>query len=325
MKTKIVYVLVSAEKDCYLEQAYVSMTSVRQYMPNASITLLVDTKTKNSFVGERAKMTSLANDIISIDLDPDIAANKRSRFLKTSARLHISGDYLFIDTDTIIAKDLSSIDDTDADMAACWDSHSPFKTNPYREMCISHGKRLNWPIENEETYFNSGVIYVKETPQAYDFYKKWHQNYLDGTQKRVFMDQPSFAKTNYEMGHVIKTLPDVWNCELKHGIKFLRDAYIVHYLCTNKEGGEAYLLNNQDVFDKIKETGEIPEDVKKTINDPFCGLPNVSWLRSIEELTRHQNRCSQMLESILNRPKLFYILEKILAVRAKIKASITHF
>ena len=319
MKTKIVYVLVSTEKDCYLEQAYVSMTSLRQHMPDVSITLLVDTKTKNSFVGERAKMASLASDIISIDLDPNIAANKRSRLLKTSARLHISGDYLFIDTDTIIARDLSNIDDTNTDIAACWDSHSPFKTNPYRDMCISHGKRLNWPIENEESYFNSGVIFVKDSPQAHEFYKKWHQNYLEGTEKRVFMDQPSFAKTNYEMGHIVKTLPDVWNCELKHGIRFLRDAYIVHYLCTNKEGGEAFLLNNLDVFEKIKETGELPEEVIKTINDPFCGLPNVSWLRSIDDLTRHQNRCSQMLESILNRPKLFRTLEKILVVRAKIK------
>ena len=41
MKTKIVYVLVSTDKDFYLEQAYVSMYSAKYHMPDAHIALLV--------------------------------------------------------------------------------------------------------------------------------------------------------------------------------------------------------------------------------------------------------------------------------------------
>lgn len=42
MKTKIIYVLVSNENDCYLEQALVSIYSLRLYNPDANLLLLVD-------------------------------------------------------------------------------------------------------------------------------------------------------------------------------------------------------------------------------------------------------------------------------------------
>lgn len=41
MKTKIIYVLVSNENDCYLEQALVSIYSLRLYNPDANLLLLV--------------------------------------------------------------------------------------------------------------------------------------------------------------------------------------------------------------------------------------------------------------------------------------------
>lgn len=38
------------------------------------------------------------------------------------------------------------------------------------------------------------------------------------------MDQPAFAKTNYMLNHPVQTLDNVWNCELKHGVKYLKEA-----------------------------------------------------------------------------------------------------
>ena len=40
MKTKIIYVLVSNENDCYLEQALVSIYSLRLYNPDANLLLV---------------------------------------------------------------------------------------------------------------------------------------------------------------------------------------------------------------------------------------------------------------------------------------------
>ncbi len=276
MKTKIVYVLVSSDKDIYLEQAYISMSSLKHHMPDAHITLLTDKLTETSFTGIRKKEVELADEIVVVDLDgKKLTAQQRSRQLKTSVRNHIKGDFLFVDCDTVITQPLDEIDNTDAIIAACRDTHSEFLNNPYRNLCLRHGHLLGWPIDSEKDYFNSGVIYVKDTPEAHEFYNRWNENLNKGYSSKVFMDQPSFAKTNYEMGHIVKHLPDVWNCELKHGIRYLKDAKIVHYLSTSPsryQDKQLFLLNERDALMEVKVTGMISDEIKSIMDDPFVGL-----------------------------------------------------
>lgn len=53
MKTKIVYVLVSDEKDLYLEQAWLSVYSLRLHNPTAYVVVLMDDNTERSLVGKQ--------------------------------------------------------------------------------------------------------------------------------------------------------------------------------------------------------------------------------------------------------------------------------
>lgn len=276
-KLSILYVLTSSERDVYLEQAYVSMYSVKHHNPTAHITLLVDQITAESFVGVRRKEICFADEVIVVDLPRELDGQRRSRMLKTSARKHVKGDFLFIDCDTIVVQPLDDILDVDAEMAACYDSHCvDFKESPYYKGNVSMGLKLNMPeIVDEEHYFNSGVILVRDTELAHRFYEKWNANLLFGVERGVLMDQPSFAKTDFEMGHVVKQLNDVWNVELKHGVKFLRDAKVVHYLCTNRSKNrerQFFIMNDIEVLSSIKKEAIIPQEIIDTINDPFNGL-----------------------------------------------------
>lgn len=288
MKTKIVYILVSSSDDIYLEQAYVSMYSVKYYMPDAHIFLLMDRQTEMSLTSVRSGGLKYVDEVISVDVEKDYSPQQRSRILKTSVRKYVEGDFLFIDTDTIVTKPLYKIDFMKSDLAACWDTHAPFLENPYRNMCIEHGKRLGWPIEKEKVYFNTGVIYVKDNEYTHKFYELWNMNWLEGCKKGVNMDQPSFAQTNYMFGHPVQTLDDVWNCELKHGIRFLKDAKIVHYLCTNVSKGDdkqIFVLNERRTFEDMLESDlEIPALVKEIVIDPFQGLSSVTQLFSGNDL-----------------------------------------
>lgn len=282
MKTQLVYVLVSSSKDIYLEQAYVSMLSAKHHMPSVHIVLIVDKITNDTFVGVRAKESAIADEIIVVDLDASLSAQKRSRLLKTSVRNCVSGDILFIDCDTIIVKPLDEIDFICADIAACWDSHTPFQQNPYYRKCLKDARAFDWPIEQEEFYFNSGVIYSKDNERARSFFKKWSDNYERGTKKNVFMDQPSLAFTNFELGHQICKLADEWNCEFKHGMKFFKDAKVVHYLCTNENNGKLppFVLNDKRVFENIKQSAEVPSDILALFDNPSKGIASVSCLIS---------------------------------------------
>ena len=71
------YVLVSTDKDFYLEQAYVSMYSAKYYMPDAHIAFLVDRLTEESFVGKRKEMLKYVDELVVVDLDMNLPGKKR--------------------------------------------------------------------------------------------------------------------------------------------------------------------------------------------------------------------------------------------------------
>lgn len=310
MNTKVVYVLVSSQQDIYLEQALVSMHSLRRHTPDAHIALITDQLTADSFTGIREKIIQYVDELIVGDLDYEkLNAQQRSRQLKSTVRNRIKGDYLYIDCDTIIAQPLDSIDNITASIAACRDTHSDFINNPYRDMCIRHGHLLEWSIDNESEYFNSGVIYVKDNAKTHEFYHRWNENLNKGYEKKVFMDQPSFAKTNYEMGHIIEQLPDVWNCQLKHGIRYLKDAMIVHYLCTNPsvcQNKQLFLLNEKDILMKLKNTGEVNEEIGEVIKDPFKGLAEVTHCFAGEDIFFFHTDSYKYLRARYHRDKISF-------------------
>ena len=75
---------------------------------------------------------------------------------------------------------------------------------------------------------------------------------------------------------------------MKHGVKYLKEAKIVHYLCTNiskNNDRQVFILNEKSVFlDIIANNGEIPLLIKDTIVDPFQGLSSVTHLFSGNDL-----------------------------------------
>lgn len=262
------------------------MISAHRNSPNIKITLLIDDKTNQSLTGIRRKFADEADEIIVIPIEDGFSAMERSRILKTSTRLHVSGDFLFIDTDTIVVRPLDELDTLAGPIMACNDSHSVFKDNPYKPLALKDGKALEWPIENETSYFNSGVIFVKDCEETHSFFKLWHETWLKGRENGVKMDQPSFAKTNYLLGHPIKPLDDVWNVEILHGTKYLGGAKILHYLCTNNDGASRlFLLRDKSVLMTVKESGEITPEISAALDDIFSGIDSFSTI-----LTQQQTK-----------------------------------
>lgn len=307
MKTKLVYVLTSTPNDIYLEQAYISMFSARYYNPGVHIVLLTDTVTSSSLVGVRKKEVELADEIIKVDIDTSkFNGQKRSRILKTSARQYVKGDYLFIDTDTIISKSLEDIDKCPYEIAACVDCHCDFQKSPFYKMNSDMAEKMGYSLKKETLFFNSGVIFCKDTQAAHDFYRLWNENLHQGHKVGITMDQPAFQKANLEMGHIVNRLDDHWNCQLHYGMAYFGRANIIHYLSTTRMHNEMrglFLLNDDTPFLAIKENGEIPKEVKDAIVNPETGIryPNQTFCegggignsdKSIQIYTDTSGQCS---------------------------------
>lgn len=238
MNTQIVYVIVSDENDSLLEQTLTSVCSLRMHTPDAKVFLITDRSTDNTLAGERAKILNYITEKKVIDIPDGYTKVQRSRYLKTSLRQYIQGDFLYVDSDTIIIRDLADADALKMEMGAVLDGHLMYSKHPaYDKRSIK--KRLlkiNMNLSGiNDRYFNGGVQFVRDTPRTRLLYKEWHKAWQESISLGVNRDQPALAKANYLCGNIIEELPNLWNFQThSYSMTYYQDnAYILHYFASN--------------------------------------------------------------------------------------------
>jgi len=266
---KYLYILSSNDTDFLLEQALLSINSLRVQMPDAFISLLVDDITASNLNGKRGEIINLVNEYQVITIEKKFNKKARSRYLKTTMRRYIEGDFLYIDNDTIITDSLSDIENTDCDIGAVLNLHlkiSEYKK--YSKLTLQdireRDKKLGFVSTfNSNTHFNGGIIFCRDNAAAHNFFAEWHLLWLYCHEKGNTNDQQSFNQTNYSLGNIIHELEGIWNCQiLKDGaIRFLHNSRIIHYFAS-KEIEKVFLLANADIMKKIKETGAVDDNIK---------------------------------------------------------------
>ena len=265
MQTKLVYVLTCAEEATYIEQALMSVWSARSHNEDAYIVLLVDDKTNELLVDKRSEILQYIREKIVIEFaDSSLSMMYRSRYIKTQVRELVDGNFLFIDSDTIINNTLVEIDNISFDVAAVPESNLPierFHPMLYQPMC-ENANKIGWKYEGEEYYFSSGVIYVKDTPDTHRLFKLWHKYWKEGLEKGISIDQPSLARANIECGHIIQKIDNKWNCIMFTYPRKAQSAYILHYASYRNMS----FLFTKRVLQYIKENG-LTEYIKKYILD----------------------------------------------------------
>lgn len=290
MKTKLVYVVTCAEDAKYIEQTLVAVWSARYHNPDAHIVLITDDETDKLFVGKRAEILNYISEKVVVPFeDKSLNPGYRSRWLKTSVRNLIKGDYLFIDCDTIVQKSLAEIDNFECEVGASLESNlkvCDFCDDLYRFT----GNKLavvGVDITKEEFYYCSGVMYVKDTPKAYELYKRWHEVWEESHANVSILDQPALTRANVEMGHIIQRIPDAYNCILFTHPASLREAYILH-ISVFKEPSSLFSLR---VLKYIRENGLADKELQEMILKPWTTIMPFDYiLKHSTWRERHQWR-----------------------------------
>lgn len=271
MKTKIVYCLTSDCKDFYYEQMLISLYSLRKHNPDASVAVVCDEFTNELILKRRKSFAEFNAEIIQVDdMPPTWDKKVKSRYIKTHLREIVSGDYLFIDVDTIICAPLDCVDDLDCTVGAVHDSHvlRPIPITPKyggEEWICREAEKAKKNIEGL-VHFNSGVFYVKDVSEAYKLYKQWAEIHEECLKHDVYCDQLPLMLANKEVGEVITPIDPTMNCQTiwAEGIKILPEAKIVHYFPRQRKN----ILASQWILSPIKEFDRIPNTIKWVINNP---------------------------------------------------------
>lgn len=283
---KIVYVITSTDSDLILEQFWISVVSLKAHTPNALVTILTDVITRETFSSSphRSKIASLADEIIAIDLDKSLDGKTRSRHLKTSMGNIIKGDFLFLDTDTIICEDISDLKKCDGVLSAVLNQHVLVGSSKgWDERSLLRPiNKMGYHAGPNGAHFNSGVIFIHDTDSSHEFFTLWHDLWLETCKKGIVFDQISFNEANYRLKGVIKEISGVWNVQHNRNARYIAEAKILHYLTFNsttagKSGRDElfFQIANSGMIGKVKECDELPNDITKLLDDPkspdaFC-------------------------------------------------------
>lgn len=274
---KFVYVLSSDEKDYFCEQCMISMLSLRKHNSDAQIILLMDDKTEKTLVGFRNKIREIASDIIVETYEAGISKKIRSRLLKTSMRQLISGNFLFIDSDTVIADELieKELHCGALELGMVLDKHTGISNNYKRTYILSNAKKMSYSAGHQNRHFNSGVIYVSESKIAHDFFRLWNYLYKETLQKGIEVDQTSLNEANSRMRGVITELGGEWNVQIDCGLKYISNAKVIHYAGYQPLNSQAMYFNTLpfklcDIryFEKIRINQCITQEVEDIVAHP---------------------------------------------------------
>lgn len=267
MNFSTVYTLVSTIDDIYTEQLYISSLTLKNRNDMRTV-VITDQNTNNSFHGSRLKLLKYIDDLIVVNLDSKLSKKTRSRILKTSAMQYINEDIVLLDTDTMILGSFQPLNSIEAEIAAVSDLNSPtFSQSPCYDKNVIESKNIfNYPIENEDKYYNTGFILAKHTESVNRFFHLWNRAYIESESKGLNYDQPAFAYVNYMQNHLVSEIGPEWNCQIDScDYNQFRKANVLHYFNNNN----ITYLNNTESFVELKRTGELDNRLENILADPF--------------------------------------------------------
>lgn len=226
---KYAYVLVSDEADYFYEMLYLSLVCLSRYCDDGQIIVVVDELTSNSLISRKLDINKYLNSLIVVSVDEEKYKSKsqRSRFLKTSLRNLIDGDYLYIDLDAFPMGSFSNMfKNSSLSMAYDMNSNDRFQALERHELEIFEA--MNWAIPTKE-FYNSGVMWVSDNVENRALFKEWHSLWNKSTEAGFMKDQPALHQAlrnlNISVDRMSPNLNILLNIPPNHKI---RDPFIFH-------------------------------------------------------------------------------------------------
>ena len=176
------YVLVSDSTDIYYEQFLVSLISLKHWNPEACVFLACDNVTKETLTGRRSRHLKYVDDIKVIDFSADKGKHYRSRFLKTSLREIFGGDFLYLDSDTIICEKIDEAIFVNEVMGVD-DCHQKPQDNSNWPNFLIQINQSGFSEIGLDRYINGGVLWMRDSDLAHQFSSLWHKLWLQSVER----------------------------------------------------------------------------------------------------------------------------------------------
>lgn len=310
---KYLYVLVGSEKGFYCEQTLVSMASLKNVQPDAFVVLLVDNQTDRNFVPEIERIKKYVNEYVVVPVEECIPSIAKSRFIKTSMRKYVQGDFLYIDADTIWNAPVDEAAFTH-DVMGVLDGHCLLAEHPLKKGIEEDFKKVDCN-PGVEKYVNGGVLFSRDSEVSKNFYDIWHKKWVETSKSKNFIDMPSLNYAIKEIGDVFALLPDTYNVQISRSWEYFFDAKIIHFFTgwQNDCFESPYLFQKKEFWNEVKESG-LSESIFATISRPLAAFEKTLGVYGYAEKEFRDSALFGFIADLYKSRKekrTFYFLEKI--------------
>ena len=323
---KLLYVLTCNENNLYCEQCILSIKTAKKYSPNTQISLLIDNNTKEIISGSKSKkqIFSIVDEVISVPTPKGFSGMETSRFLKTKMREFVKGDFLYIDSDTIVCSPLDDIEQVPYDLGAVLDQHMFLSQNIHVEVFRQHIVKISGLKELAECeyYFNGGVLWVKDNELCHKFFDDWNKNWMMSRSKGIKTDMPALMLTNYQNKNAIQELNGMWNCQVWFAANYLSKAKIIHYFSSIGDFTGGYNLFNVDLPLKIKRGEELNQCDWSLIENARNAFPSPNAIITGDDYEIYRSSLCGLLRALYRKKKIFIFLDKVLHYVRIVRANI---
>lgn len=232
MSLKIVYAVTSSGKDAYSVMTRISVASVRLFCPDARVMVACDQESGLAMEQTRDPLLNEVNEVMEVRT-PAGNASYRNRHVKTRLRTLVEGEFLFMDSDTIVRGDLSALAGIEADIAAA-PNHS---ANCFAEQIWDEDRAyldiMDWAVA--KTYYNGGFIFYRDTAAARALGFEWHDRWAAGfTQTGRANDQPALNASIAALNIRVEELPHRYNAQFTMNRSAASEALVWHYYSTDR-------------------------------------------------------------------------------------------
>lgn len=259
--------------DYYAELAFLSIYSLKKHNPNSYVIIVTDNGTKDKIDLTRKIIKDCSNQMITIDSPIELSLIQKSRYLKTSLRKYIDGDFLYIDSDTIITDKLEELNNIESEIAAAykqdginWNMINPhFQLMKYNQ-CRGFEKNDGHGISH---FYNAGVVLCRDTKNVHKFFEIWHKQWCESSFKYGYhMDQCDFWITNTQIGNIVDELAGIYNFQSPYpeiALHYFQNCIIFHYF-SSIPPNNSFLFSELGFWEDLKENG-ITTEIEKFVDN----------------------------------------------------------
>lgn len=270
---KIVFVLTCSAGDFYSAMTRVSAASARRTNPDVRLAVVCDAETDRAMRQGMDPLLREVDEWRTFETPPG-SPTFRNRYLKTSLPERIAGPFLFLDSDTIVRGDLSSLYRLPGDLAAAPDHSRDSYERQISDVDLDILAAMGWST-NPAVHVNGGVLWVSGSPGAREAYRLWHDKWLlfHGRTGKC-RDQAALNSAMFESQATCTVLPHRFNAQIMDAPLLAPDAVIWHYYSSMRAATPARI---EEALEAARGAGPLPAElVDRLIGSSFLWPPD-SW------------------------------------------------